>query len=65
MSAAREARLSTATLGPRGFTLFGPNILSHWIPIIFSDRIDGATLVDLGYADAKRYLAQRAPTGCR
>ena len=32
-------------------------------PDYFLGRIDGATLVDLGYADAKRYLAQRAPNG--
>ena len=32
-------------------------------PDYFLGRIDGPTLVDLGYADAKRYLATRAPDG--
>jgi predicted patatin/cPLA2 family phospholipase len=32
-------------------------------PDYFLGRIDGPTLVDLGYADAKRYLAFRSPDG--
>jgi predicted patatin/cPLA2 family phospholipase len=32
-------------------------------PDYFLGRIDGPTLVDLGYADAKRYLAHRSPDG--
>jgi predicted acylesterase/phospholipase RssA len=32
-------------------------------PDYYMERIDGSTLVDLGYADAKRYLAHRSPGG--
>ena len=32
-------------------------------PDLFLDRIDHATLIDMGYADARRYLARMTPEG--